>query len=120
MKQASRPACPFATAIVCAARGRAAGREILRRDSDEASEIRYLQELLRFHNIDAGKIDGDFGPITEGAVKTFQSSRGLKSEGVVGKDTWEALIPCRSAISRATTPPLVGRLAHNAAHRGRR
>ena len=73
--------------------GRAAGREILRRDSDEASEIRYLQELLRFHNIDAGKIDGDFGPITEGAVKTFQSSRGLKSDGVVGKDTWEALIP---------------------------
>ncbi len=73
--------------------GRAAGRQILRRDSEEASEIRYLQELLRFHNINAGDIDGDFGPITEGAVKTFQSSRGIANDGVVGKDTWEALIP---------------------------
>jgi peptidoglycan hydrolase-like protein with peptidoglycan-binding domain len=65
----------------------------LRRDSEEASEIRYLQELLQFHNINAGKIDGDFGPITEGAVTTFQQSRGLKVDGVVGKETWEALIP---------------------------
>lgn len=73
--------------------GPAAGRVILRRDSEEASEIRYLQELLRFRNIDPGKIDGDFGPITEGAVTTFQQSRGLKVDGVVGKETWEALIP---------------------------
>lgn len=47
---------------------------------------RWVQEQL---NIDA---DGDFGPITEEAVKTFQRTRGLFVDGVVGKETWIALL----------------------------
>jgi peptidoglycan hydrolase-like protein with peptidoglycan-binding domain len=73
--------------------GAAAGRVILRRDSEEASEIRYLQELLKHRNFDPGRVDGSFGPKTEAAVKTFQANRGLEDDGVVGKDTWEALLP---------------------------
>jgi murein L,D-transpeptidase YcbB/YkuD len=73
--------------------GSAAGRIILRRDSEEAGEIRYLQELLQYRNFNPGPIDGDFGPKTEAAVETFQANRGLNVDGVVGKETWEALLP---------------------------
>jgi peptidoglycan hydrolase-like protein with peptidoglycan-binding domain len=73
--------------------GAAAGRIVLRRDSEEASEIRYLQELLQYRNFSPGAIDGSFGPKTESAVETFQANRGLKVDGVVGKETWEALLP---------------------------
>ena len=37
-------------------------------------------------------VDGDFGPKTEGAVKTFQKAHGLAQDGVVGVKTWNALI----------------------------
>ena len=73
--------------------GGAAGRIILRRDSEEASEIRYLQELLTWRNFSPGNVDGDFRDNTERAVKAFQSANGLDDDGVVGQQTWEALIP---------------------------
>lgn len=36
-------------------------------------------------------MDGDFGAITEGAVKDYQRNRGLASDGVVGTITWNKL-----------------------------
>ena len=38
-------------------------------------------------------VDGDFGPGTEAAVKTFQRSRGLVVDGIVGKDTAAMIQP---------------------------
>ena len=35
---------------------------------------------------------GRFGPATQSAVKTFQRSRGLAQDGVVGPDSWRALV----------------------------
>lgn len=35
--------------------------------------------------------DGKFGAKTVAAVKAFQKSKGLKADGIVGKDTWAAL-----------------------------
>lgn len=36
--------------------------------------------------------DGDFGPGTLAAVKSFQSSQGLDADGVVGAKTWSRLL----------------------------
>ena len=35
--------------------------------------------------------DGDFGPVTEGGVKGFQSAAGLSADGIVGAKTWAEL-----------------------------
>ena len=47
---------------------------------------RWIQEEL---NIEA---DGDFGEMTEEAVKAFQRTRGLLIDGIVGNETWRALL----------------------------
>jgi peptidoglycan hydrolase-like protein with peptidoglycan-binding domain len=54
--------------------------------------VKALQYLL---NAKYGKnltVDGDFGAGTETAVKAFQTLKGLTSDGVVGQNTWLALI----------------------------
>lgn len=37
-------------------------------------------------------IDGKFGKGTEAAVKKFQTENGLKSDGIVGHDTWKKIL----------------------------
>ncbi|MFC6733295.1 N-acetylmuramoyl-L-alanine amidase [Haladaptatus sp. DYSN1] len=37
-------------------------------------------------------VDGYYGAETEGAIEDFQSSAGLTVDGVVGHDTWQALV----------------------------
>lgn len=37
-------------------------------------------------------IDGDFGTCTEDIVKAFQRSQGLAADGIVGEQTWAALL----------------------------
>jgi hypothetical protein len=56
----------------------------LRRGSS-GSNVRYLQTVLGL------KVDGQFGPITDRAVRAFQAANGLKVDGIVGPITWGRL-----------------------------
>ncbi|GAA4892909.1 peptidoglycan hydrolase-like protein with peptidoglycan-binding domain [Stackebrandtia albiflava] len=56
--------------------------------------VRTVQYLLRQHGATI-TVDGQFGPATETAVKTFQGDNGLVADGVVGPKTWPELILSR-------------------------
>ena len=68
--------------------------------------VRELQAMLRRFDR-AVVIDGLFGRGTEGLVRSFQRTRGLCSDGVVGPDTWHALLDPDTPCERPpTTYPL--------------
>jgi lysozyme family protein len=50
-----------------------------------------IQYLLRAHGYSLSA-DGKFGPQTGSAVKAFQQAEGLQVDGIVGPNTWQALI----------------------------
>ena len=37
-------------------------------------------------------IDGQFGSLTESAVKAYQQANGLTADGIVGQKTWSKLL----------------------------
>lgn len=65
----------------------------LRRGSNDFEEIERLQRALASAGHYLMTIDGDFGPGTEAAVKTFQRAHGLRADGIVGRKTWGSLEP---------------------------
>ncbi len=52
--------------------------------------VRVLQRLLLINGYRI-RIDGNFGALTETAVKAFQTNRNLSVDGVVGQKTWGEL-----------------------------
>jgi peptidoglycan hydrolase-like protein with peptidoglycan-binding domain len=63
----------------------------LTRRGDEGHPVRTLQQLLRAHGHTLA-VDGIFGPATEAAVRSFQTSRGLAADGIAGPVTWSAIV----------------------------
>jgi peptidoglycan hydrolase-like protein with peptidoglycan-binding domain len=61
------------------------------RKGDTHHPVHTVQHLLRArgHSV---TVDGDFGPSTDAAVRGFQHDEGLAVDGVVGPNTWTALI----------------------------
>ena len=54
--------------------------------------MREYQQLLSGLGFYAGAIDEVHGPLTDAAVRNFQTDHGLPADGVVGDATWLALI----------------------------
>lgn len=52
-------------------------------------------------------VDGNFGPITEEAVREFQKQKGLTPDGIVGPATLALLIPARLRKSRRTINEII-------------
>lgn len=55
--------------------------------------VQLIQSVLNRLGYGAGTVDGVFGSRTETAVKRFQRAVGLSSDGIVGENTWNALMP---------------------------
>ena len=54
--------------------------------------VSFLQLTLKDLRLYTSEIDGLFGPNTLKAVKTFQTNNKLVSDGIVGDNTWQALL----------------------------
>lgn len=57
----------------------------------KGNEVKELQTILQKQNYYTGKIDGDFGSITEESVKKFQKANKLTVDGWVGQVTCKKL-----------------------------
>jgi peptidoglycan hydrolase-like protein with peptidoglycan-binding domain len=57
----------------------------------DAEGVRKVQLALQKKGIDPGPIDGILGPLTKGAVRTFQSRYGIKASGDIDNQTLFAL-----------------------------
>ena len=61
------------------------------RQGDQNHPVKTLQYLLRARGHSVA-VDGIFGPLTEAAVRALQQQKGLAVDGIVGHNTWSALI----------------------------
>ncbi len=66
------------------------------RPGSTGENVRYVQSLLNainevFVQIPSLTVDGVYGSATQRAVRLFQNLFGLVQDGVVGKNTWDAL-----------------------------
>ena len=57
-----------------------------------SSAVLYLQQLLLSYLYPITNLDSIFGQETERAVKSFQQENGLLVDGIVGANTWQALL----------------------------
>lgn len=70
------------------------GRAYANRDlklGDQGSDVQEIQRMLRKLKFYRAKLDGEYGPYTEKAVKDFQSKQSIKADGIVGSSTLTAL-----------------------------
>ncbi len=81
----------------------ASGMPTLRQGARGAA-VSQLQNRLRAHGYNVS-VDGDFGPRTADAVRSFQRAKGLGVDGVVGPATWAKL---NGSGSVNTPPPATG------------
>ena len=62
------------------------------KNGSKGGEVKTLQRLLNALGYSCGKVDGIFGNGTLAAVKAFQKAKGLEVDGIVGKNSWNALL----------------------------
>ena len=64
---------------------------VLKRGSRN-SAVLFLQKLLLSYLYPITSLDGVFGAETERAVRAFQTENDLTADGIVGRNTWQALL----------------------------
>lgn len=68
---------------------------------DDGEEVLAIQKRLVELHYSVGTLDGDFGPATEKAIKSFQNAQGLEADGIVGPATYKALMNREMPPNRA-------------------
>ena len=73
---------------------------------DQVKEIQYYLSVLAYFDprLPAPDYSGVYGPATEATVRAFQTFQGLPSDGIVGRDTWNAIVR-QYDRTRATIAP---------------
>ncbi|HEY4220748.1 MAG TPA: peptidoglycan-binding domain-containing protein, partial [Myxococcota bacterium] len=62
-------------------------------DSPEVQpETKQLQQFLKDKGLYSGDVTGKFDAATDKAVRAFQQQNGLKVDGIVGQQTWGAVL----------------------------
>lgn len=79
-------------------------------------DVYALQYLLRARGYSI-TVDGIFGSGTESVVKSFQSSKGLVADGIVGSNTWSKLVITVQYGSTGDAVRAVQRLLNTKYHR---
>ncbi len=69
------------------------------RQGDRGEDVRELQEILNNLSYFSGANDGVFGSNTAVAVRVFQTNNRLTPDGIVGRNTWSALIYLYSPLA---------------------
>jgi len=77
---------------------------VLMSNGSRGPSVAVMQEHLnmirtRFPSLPLLAVDGAFGPITEGAVRTFQALMNITSNGIIGPITWDYIVSVRNAVS---------------------
>lgn len=54
--------------------------------------VKWLQRKLNYLGYKCGSVDGIFGAKTDAAVRAFQRAKKLSIDGIVGQNTWKALL----------------------------
>jgi peptidoglycan hydrolase-like protein with peptidoglycan-binding domain len=72
------------------------------RNGSEGAAVREAQQLLKAHGFDPGRVDGDMGRNTTDAVRRFQTSRGIRVDGVIGTETMRELRTPTAGVDRRT------------------
>ena len=84
------------------------------RQGDRGIAVRTIQCYLNFIGQFNGSLtidiaeDGVFGPATKRAVEAFQRYYGLKVDGIVGRNTWNAVIDAYNDILRSLPADFTG------------
>ncbi|HEY8103243.1 MAG TPA: N-acetylmuramoyl-L-alanine amidase [Gaiellaceae bacterium] len=78
------------------------------RIGSEGWQVTRLQRLLLQQGLlpEQALVDGDFGEITEAAVKAFQELNGLEVDGIVGPMTWGALQTAEVGVGGRALQPV--------------
>ncbi|MEL6221887.1 MAG: peptidoglycan-binding protein [Cyanobacteria bacterium J06627_8] len=76
-------------------------RPLLQLGSD-GQEVEMVQAMLTLLGFYRGPIDGRFSDTTTLAVANFQQAAGIVVDGIVGRSTWERLLPSINPTSPST------------------
>lgn len=74
---------------------------------DRAKRVQTLQRQLGWLGFEPGRADGQYGPLTTGAVKRFQEANDLPADGIVDRATADAL---RASISQRPSSDRIDRV----------
>ena len=89
------------------------GSRIIRK-GDTGEDVTRAQTAINVYNLRAGNNvrnlnpDGDFGDLTDTAVRAFQRAHQLDPDGIIGPETWAALLRIYPAGSTSGYSPVGG------------